>query len=480
MNSRWLLATSSKHVRVGRIAKHVVVSLGLGSLFIFGLLAQQSNPFQGSVPAGVTSPGPLMLTLGDAIQRGLNFNLGLLESQTASQTARAERIQALSSLLPQVTGTLAEADEQINLKTLGINFPPNPYVKIPTIVGPFSYTSARADVSAKVLDFNARRNLKSARAIEEAAQLSLLDARDLVVQAAANAYLLIIADRSRVRAIQAQVDTDQALYKRTSDQHAAGVAAAIDVLRAQVQLKIEQQTLLAQQNQFNKDKLTLGRVIGLPPAQVFEFADVAPLSPLTEISQEEALRTALAQRPDYQSARKLVDAAQQTLAAARAEWYPTVDLNGYYGDSGPTLADSHGVFSITGALNFNIYTGGHIRADLEKARAALKQRSDELGDLGAQIEVEVRDAFFDLRSTADQVAVAQDNIGLANQTLDQAQDRFSAGVTDNIEVVQAQGSVATANDNLISALYANNLARVSLARAMGMSQEGLKKFIEVK
>jgi outer membrane protein TolC len=233
-------------------------------------------------------------------------------------------------------------------------------------------------------------------------------------------------------------------------------------------------------NQFEKDKLSLGRVIGLPSAQVFEIAETAPFSPLTEINQEEALRTALAQRRDYQSSRKLVESAQQTLAAARAEWYPTVDLNGYYGDTGPTLASSHGVFNVNGALNFNIFTGGRIRADVERARAALTQRSDELADLGARIEVDVRDAFLDLQSTADQVAVARDNLGLANETLRQAQDRFSAGVTDNIEVVQAQGTVATANDNLISALYANNVAKVSLARATGMTELGVRKYIEAK
>src|SRR5215469_3628476 len=128
------------------------MSLGFGLLFVSGLLGQQANPFQGSVPAGAPSPQPLALTLDDAIQRGLNFNLGLLESQTASQTARADRIEALTLLLPRVTGTFAETVEQLNLKTFGFNVPPNPYVTIPTVVGPFSYTSAQANVSAKVLD----------------------------------------------------------------------------------------------------------------------------------------------------------------------------------------------------------------------------------------------------------------------------------------------------------------------------------------
>ena len=449
-------------------------------LFASGLAAQQTSTFQGSVPGGPASPTPLALGLEDAIQRGLKFNLGLLESQTASQTARAERIQALSALLPQVTGTLSETGEQLNLKTIGLRLAPNPYVNIPAIVGPFRYSTVQANVSAKVYDLNARRNLKSARANEQAAALSVQGARDLVVQAVANAYLLVIADASRVEAVKAQVETNQALYNRAKDQHDAGVAAGIDVLRAQVQLKSEQQVLLAQQNQLDKDKLALGRVIGLAPGQVFHLANSAPFSPLEGITQEQALRTALDERADYQSSRKLVEAAQQAVAAARAEWYPTVDFNGFYGVTGPGFGNSHGVFTVVGALNFNIFTGGRIHADIERAKATLQQRSDELADLGAQIEVEVRDAFLDLQSAADQVAVARDNLVLANQTLDQSRDRFSSGVTDNVEVVQAQGSVATANDNLIAALYAHNLAKVSLARALGMTEQHIRKFIEVK
>jgi len=455
------------------------ISVGAFLVFVPMLAGQQANPFVGS-PPGSVSPAPLALTLQDAIQRGLKFNLGVLESETASETARAARMQALSVLLPQVTGTLTENDEQLNLKTVGLSVPPNPYFSIRPIAGPFYYTAAQANVSAKVLDWSARRNFKSARANEEATKLSAQAVRDLVVQAVANTYLGVIADASRVESIKAQVETDQALYKRASDQRAAGLAAGIDVLRAQVQLKGEQQTLLAQQNQFEKDKLALGRIIGLAPAQVFQIADTAPFSPISGIAQDEAVRTALAQRPDYLSAKRAMEAAQQALAAAQAERYPTVDVSGYYGDAGPTLANSHGVFVVSGALNFNIFNGGRIRADIDKARATLKDRSDELASQGAQIEVDVRNAFLDLRSAADQVAVARDSLGLANQTLEQARDRFTSGVTDNIEVVQAQGSVAVANDNLISALYAHNLAKVSLAKAMGLAEQGVRKFLEVK
>ncbi len=431
--------------------------------------------FQGSVPSGIPSPTPLELKLDGAIQRGLQTNLGLLTRDTTSLTVRAERTRALSALLPQVTGSLAETEQQLSLATLGISFP-----GVPTIVGPFSYITAQASVSAKVFDWSARKNLSSAKANEESARLSVQDARDLVVQGVTNAYLQIIADASRVTSIQAQVDTAQAIYTRAVDQRRAGTSPGIDVLRAQVELKTQQQRLLAQQNLFDKDKLSLARVIGLPPGQVFNLADSVPFAPLAGLTQDEALRTALAQRPDYQSARKLVDAAKEAVKAAQAQWYPTVDLNGYYGDAGITLNNSHGVFLLTGALNFNIFNGGRIRSDVEQARATLKQRSDELADLGGQIDFQVRAAFLDIRTASDQVAVANDNLALATQTLEQARDRFKAGVADTIEVVQAQESVASANDSIISALFAHNVAKAALARALGIAEQGMKRFIEVK
>ncbi|HEY3837308.1 MAG TPA: TolC family protein [Bryobacteraceae bacterium] len=447
------------------------------------LLGQGSVQFQGSVPSGNLSPTPIVLTLDGAIQRGLQTNLGLLTRDTTSVTARAQRTRALSALLPQVTGSLGETVEQLNLKTIGFNvkFPPIPgFTGIPTIVGPFSYTAAQANVSAKVFDWSARKDLSAARANEESARLSVQDARDLVVQGVTDAYLQIIADASRVDSIQAQVNTARAVYDRAVDQKKAGTSPGIDVLRAQVELKTQQQRLLAQQNLFDKDKLSLARAIGLPPGQPFDISDTVPFAPLGALTQDEALRTALAQRPDYQSAKKLVEGAKESVKAAQAQWYPTVGLNGFYGDAGTSLNNSHGVFTLTGAVNFNIFNGGRIRSDEEQARATLKQRSDELADLGGQIDFQVRAAFLDIKTAADQVAVAQDNVQLANQTLLQARDRFAAGVADTIEVVQAQESVAAANDSVISALFAHNVAKAGLARALGLAEQGIKRFIEVK
>jgi outer membrane protein TolC len=447
--------------------------------FVGSALLGQQAQFQGSVPTGITSPTPISLTLRDAIDRGLRTNLGLLLSGQSSEIARGERLRALSALLPQVTGVVSENVEQIDLPSHGINFHIGSFSS-PALVGPFSYTDARAYASFSVFDYSLRKNYRSSQEGERATQLSFKDARDLVVQSVANAYLLVIAGSSRAQALRAQVETDEAIYNRTADQHRAGTAAAIDVLRAHVELQQEQQQLITQENQVAKDKLAMGRVIGLPSGQQFTIADTEPYSPLAEISPDEALRTAYEYRADFQSAKASVRAAEDSVSAARAERYPNVGVAADYGDIGTNLASSHGTFTFQAFAKFNIFDGGRISGDIIQARAALKQRQDELADLGGQIDYQVRAALLDIQSAADQVAVARSNLDLANQTLTQAQDRFASGVTDTIEVVQAQGSVAVANDNLIAALYAHNVAKVELARALGTTEQRIQHFMEVK
>jgi outer membrane protein TolC len=456
----------------------VVIGVGL-AVFAGSALFGQQTSFQGSVPTGVASPTPLSLTLRDAIDRGLRTNLGLLLSGQASETARGERLRSLSALLPQVTGQVSGNVQQTDLKTRGISFH-LPGFTTPAIVGPFDYTDARAYASFSVFDYSARKNYHAAKESERAAQLSFKDARDLVVQSVANAYLLVIAGSSRVEALRAQVKTDQAIYDRTADQDRAGTAAAIDVLRAHVELQQQQQQLIAQENQVAKDKLALGRVIGLPNGQQFTIADTEPYAPLAGMTPDEALRTAYEQRPDFQSAKAFVRAAENSVSSARGERYPNLGVTADYGAVGSTLDSSHGTFTFQVAAKFNIFDGGRISGDVTQAGAALKQRQDELADLGGQIDYQVRAALLDIQSAADQVAVATSNLDLANQTLTQAQDRFASGVADTIEVVQAQGSVAVANDNLIAALYAHNLSKVELARALGSTEQQVQKFMEVK
>ena len=290
----------------------------------------------------------------------------------------------------------------------------------------------------------------------------------------------IIATAARVAATRVQVETAQALYERARDQHRAGTSPAIDELRSQVELKTQQQQLLALQNQVDKDKLSLARAIGLPSGQVFEITDTAPYKPLEGLTPSEALQRAYASRADYQSGAGAGAGGGTAHRSVSDEWLPTASISTNYDLIGLTFADSHGTFNVTGSIKMNIFDGGKRRADMLDADTTVKQRREELANIQGQIDQDVRAALLDLKSAADQVTVAQDNVGLADQTLTQARDRFAAGVTDNIEVVQAQDSVASAQQNLISAIYAHNLAKVALARAMGSTEANLKTFMEGK
>ncbi len=437
-----------------------------------GISFTSQGQFQGSVAAGQASALPLVLSLQDAIDRGLKTNLGLLVRDTGNRQAQSDRIRALSALLPLVTTSVSETAQQVDLASFGFRFG-----GFPRVIGPFGYTDVRASAAVPIFDWTAWKNRLSAEQNSKASQLSFQDGRDLVVQAVAAAYLQIISDAARVEATRVQVTTAQALFERARDQHTAGVSPAIDELRAQVEVKTQQQQLLSQENQFAKDKLTLSRVIGLPSGQVFSLSDTIPFSPLEELTPEEALHRAYESRSDYQSAMMQVHAAETARQAVNAEKYPTLGVSGNYGDIGVNLAQSHGTFEVTGSLKFTVFDGGRNRAEAVRADAIIKQRKDELADLQGQIDFQVRTSLLDLKTAADQVAVAQDNLNLANQTLTQARDRFAAGVTDNIEVVQAQESVANANQSLISSVYLHNLAKVALARAVGQTETSLKQFM---
>ena len=433
--------------------------------------------FRQSVPQGTASSTAVALTLNDAIARGLRANLGLLTSEQSSVQSRAQRMESLSALLPKVTGSIQETAQQTNLAALGFSkFGGFPGAHIPLIVGPFSYSTAEAEAQIPLFNWSNIQSFRASKLREKAAALSLKDARDLVVLAVGNAYLEIIASAARVDAIQAQVNTARVLFNRASDKKKAGVSPGIDVLRAQVELQQQQQALVVQKNQLEKDKLTLARVIGLPNGQEFTVADPTPPIPLEAMNLNDALTKAYANRSDYQAAEMQVKAAERTVQAAKAQWYPTLGVSGYYGDQGPTFSNSHGVFSVTGSLNFNIFDGRRIKSDVLEQQSQLTNLRNQLQNLKGQIDFDVRNALLDLKASNEQVTVAKSNSQLAHETLTQAQDRFSAGVADNLEVVQAQEAQATASQNLINALYSNNVAKVELARALGVAEQGIRSY----
>jgi outer membrane protein TolC len=433
------------------------------------------GPFSGSVPEGQATAGVLPLSFKDAIDRGLRNNLGILLQSDSTLTAQGERWKELSALLPHVNASVTELAEQIDLAALGFRFhTPG----IPTVVGPLGVFETGAYLTQSLFDYHAIERKRGASYNVKAAQYSLKNARELVVLAVGNAYLVALAGAARVATAQADVQTAQALYNKAADQQKAGVSPAIDTLRAHVELQSRQQLFIVARNDYAKQKLTLARVIGLPPGQEFSLTTAAPYEPIATAPLEEDLQRAYATRPDYLAAAQQVRSAEDFRRAATAEYYPTLDMAGNYGVAGIRPGSSHGVFEVGATLNIPIFAGGRTHADVLEAEASLRQSRQQLENLRGQIDYEVRTARLDLTAAADQVEVARSSVDLASQTLQQAQDRFAAGVTDNLEVVQAQDALASANESYISSLYAHNLAKISLAQAVGFAEEGVRQYLQ--
>jgi outer membrane protein TolC len=435
--------------------------------------------FSGSVP-GKLEPGVLQLSLEDAISRGLKQNLGLLLAGQGIRSARGERWRQLSALLPNVTTSTYAADSQIDLKEFGFSFN-FPGVTIPTVVGPFSYLDSRAYVTQNIFDWKAINDTHAASESSKAAQHTYQDARDLVTLAVGYEYLQAIAGEARIDTADAQLKTAQSLYDQAADQVKAGTSPAIDGLRAQVEMKMRQQQFIQAKNDFAIQKLGLARVIGLAPGQQFELTDKSPYQPFAGMTLEAALKQAYESRSDFKAASEDLRAAEYSLKAAKAGYLPSLSLSANYGLAAtvPQLS-THGVFDVRGTLAIPIFQGGKVHGDVLEAQARLESSRDHLQDLRAQIDADVRTALLNVESAEQEVTVAQSNIGLAEQTLAQSRDRFRAGVTDTVEVVQAEEAVASAHENYISSLYRDNYAKISLARALGVAEQGVKEYFKGK
>jgi outer membrane protein TolC len=402
--------------------------------------------FRGSIVTGKATDGVLELGLQDAIQRGLKANLGLVLQSSNEKSAGGERLQELQHLLPTVTGSASIEVQQVNLAAYGLKFPGlNP------IIGPFQVVDFRGYLTQNVVNLTAQ------------------DARDLVVLTVGNAYLLCIADAARIAAVNAEMNSSKVSLDQANDAHEAGTSPRLDVLRAQVDYQNEQQQLISTTNQLAKDKLALARAIGLPLDQKFELSDSAPYAALDTPDPDAAFQQALKQRKDLAAAEETLKGAEAGKKAAFDQQLPVVDVSGNYGDLGTTLAHSHGTFSVTGEVTAPILQIAKTHGDEEVAGAKYDQAEAKLSDQVQQVNADVRDAILDIQTAAKLVDATRSNVDLANEALLEAQERFKAGVADSLPVSQALATDEQANDQYISALYQHNVAKLALARALGVA-----------
>lgn len=432
----------------------------------------QTGASEGSVPSGPPSNEVLHLTLRDAITRALRYNLAAIETGESARIARGQRLLALSKLLPQVSAGASENVDQTSTTRIGLHIP-----HVPTVIGPYSYTSVDATASLTFFNLESIQRFRAARTAEQASQLSYQDTLDGITLAVGNAYLQVIEADSRIQSEEAQVRNAQALYNQALDEVQAGTASRIEAVRTEVQWHTEQYNLSVARNSFEIAKLALGRAIGLPLGQEYELADQVPYSDINPPTVGDALAMAYGSRSDFRAALDSEKSAAQSLSAARGERYPVVGVSGDYGDIGQTLDHSHGDFTFQASVTVPIFTGGRIKGDITQARAELRQRKAEAENVRGQIDYDVRAAFLNLNAAKEQVTVAKQNVELANENLARSKDRFTSGVTDSVEVVQAEQSLASADDQYITAVYDHNLAKLTLARALGVARTNYSQYL---
>jgi outer membrane protein TolC len=418
------------------------------------------------------------LSLAEAIRRGTAYNLGAVGMTQALGQVRGQAKSVRSELMPHISADIDDTEETINLRSFGFNFSV-PGFMLPSTVGPFNVMNLRGRVSQDVVDFTALNNYRSARDSVRASVLSSKDAEDLVVMAVAGTYLQVIAAAARVNAAQTDLTTVTTLYQQDIQRLKFGKIAEVDVNRSRVATLLDQERLITLQNHLSKQKIALARLVGIPPNDQYAISDNIAFTPAPPMTVDDAVKQAIDNRSDLKAAEAQVDAAKRALAAARAERYPSGSVNADYGEIGDP-SQLRPTFTVAATLNIPIWNGGKTSGDIQQAQAVLDQRRAELEDTKGQIESDVRSAFLDVEAAANQVDVAQQNLDVNHETLGQTQIKFESGVSTNVDVVQSQQSVSGAQLDYIDAVFAHNVAKLSLARAMGDAMANISQFLKIQ
>jgi outer membrane protein TolC len=429
---------------------------------------QTLNPYLGSVPDARITAGEMKLSLSEAIERGLRFNLGLIDSTQADATARAQRERALSALLPQISARAQQTYQDLSFRELGLKLPAKAGFQIPATSGGFGYSDARFVAQSSVLNMELLNRFKAQKDLEAASILSSKDARDVVVYAVGTAYFQVVASYARLLTAQAALVSARQLKTQVADQYKAEVSPEIEALRAEVELSSAEQRVVNAQNDLEKDKLTLDRITGISFNQAWVPSRDYDYLPLPDESGDQA--SAAKTRFDVASLKQSVSAAELNVAAARAERLPSVSFEASYGAAGLNPGNYNEVYEVRGTVSVPLFTGGRIRSEVHEAEAVLAQRRAEYQDLTSRVDYDVRVAMLDAKASESAVKVAARNKDLAQRALTQSEDRYRNGVTNYLEVVQAQEVLVAANENYIASLFSFNIAKVSLARAFGSAE----------
>jgi outer membrane protein len=425
------------------------------------LILQLSLPlasFAQQPPAA--APAPLQLTLKQAVQLALKQNPQRVIAQLlVSESDRNSQI-ARSALLPQANIAASGSLNQYNFQSIERNPKPTP-------AGPFQVIQAGPTFSQTVLDFTKIRAYQIGREGTHRARADEQTTREIVVNAVVDQYLSILRALATRDAAKARVALAQRLYEQATELQKTGVGLSIDTVRANVELQNERQNLIDAETLTHTTKYGLAALLDLPRDQDLEAADRMDFFDLPALDKQLLLDQALTSRPEIKSFNSQQRIAKLTTDSAGEQRLPQLDFSGFWLYQGSRFDNGIPAYTYALSLEFPIFTGGRIRA--EEARAKLEEQhvAEARRQLEAQIVDEVKSALDELTAARNSVDVANLGLQLAQEEVAQAQRRFAAGVTTNVEVITAQDALARANDNQIAALCQFNVSRASLARATG-------------
>src|ERR1700682_1720935 len=448
---------------------HIFFYVALFSFLVSPTFSRgQSTPQQRALPANPPTEA-LRLTLDQAVARALKQNTAAqLAVLTAAQSEEDRRI-ALSDLLPQAQLGVTEQWQRVNILAQfgGERIFPG----FPGHVGPYSIFSAGPSFSGPIFDLTLFRRYQASRNTANASKAESLSTREQVILLVVSQYIGALRSAADVRASQSRVDLAQALYNQAADLQKEGVGTGIDTLRANVELQNESQRLIEAQANQATSLFGLSRLLNLDPRQPIELADSLSFFETPQPDVETSIEEGLGARPEWKSLQEQLRAAENEKKAASASRLPSLHFSGNWAELGTTPSSVIPTYTYAGTVSMALFTGGRIRAETVRTDLGIQKLHQQQADLRNQIALDVKTALINLDSARNQVRVANLGVQLSKEEVDQARDRFNAGVANNIEVIQAQDSLARANDNQIAALYRFNQARADLARAIGQTEK---------
>lgn len=388
-------------------------------------------------------------------------------AQETIKQAETHVTEARSAFLPTIDATVQERNATTNLATFGFNFQLPFGFTIPSFVGPYTVFDARGSIQQSVFSFSDIRKYQATRVSLAATKADADTTRNQVSEQVARAYLACLRADAAQDTAQANVELSVALERLANSQKTAGTGTGIEVTRAQVQLANDRQRLIVAQKDRRRAVMELLRAMGLNLDANVEFTDKLAFVPVEVAALEASLDKARKERSELQAQHQREQAARLNLGSVAAERLPSVAAFGDYGSTGLQIDSARPTRQYGIEVKVPVFDGFRREARRAESASQYRQEKVRLRDLEQQVELEVREALDSLRSAQAELESARDGLMLAENELAQAQRRYQAGVTNSIEVTDAQTRLDRARDNQIAALYDYNLARIDLATGTG-------------